>query len=317
MPEQRFEVFGAYPFGGRSSPYAMRSSQLSLNECSKKHRVSVMDSGSSGGNFNHLWMHGLMAGLNKTHTHFMMQASDVHAPAHEGGFTPWLDILIDEMEKYDLAVISAVVAIKDDRGITSCGLGNPKDDWTIWRRFTTQEVEKLPATFDAQDINTAIQNGVIAGDKGTDLSKFPLLHNNQMWVADLRKPFWYELDKQGNFPVYFNFPERIKVLQTPEGPKCIHDRVSEDWFFSRLLHNVGAKTALHHGMKIYHHGEMPYPSWGDWGKCKNGDEETAGTWRTKEIGNGEIPKGGCVEISGTIVRIDADGPVKFRLEQRG
>ena len=66
--------------------------------------------------FNMLWCQAYNARRELGLTHFAMCHSDVHPD--EG----WLDTLLDEMDRTGADVLSAVIAIKDCKGLTSTGL---------------------------------------------------------------------------------------------------------------------------------------------------------------------------------------------------
>src|SRR6266404_8904723 len=64
-------------------------------------------------NFNRLWCDALNSRGEQGWTHFAMLHSDVEA---EPG---WLDTLIAEQQRVQADMVSAVIAIKDGRGLTS------------------------------------------------------------------------------------------------------------------------------------------------------------------------------------------------------
>lgn len=101
--------------------------------------------------FNDHWCRCLNEPIGFTHWH--LQHGDVHP---EGYF---VDELIEEMEKHDLDVIHACVAIKDGRGVTSTAIGPisatkgdfPGSTFATCRKITTRELERLPETFTVED----------------------------------------------------------------------------------------------------------------------------------------------------------------------
>ena len=68
---------------------------------------------------NRLWVQALNERTDHGWTHFAMHHADVQAPAG------WVDTLADEMARVGADVISAVVPIKDYRGLTSTGWRDP------------------------------------------------------------------------------------------------------------------------------------------------------------------------------------------------
>lgn len=246
-----------------------RSAQA-LYLATRHHEVAVIPSLSSGGNFNRLWAEALNMSELGAYTHFAMLHADVY-PMHTMNGDQgarWLDVLVEELEAYGADLISVPIAIKDSRGVTSCGIGDPSDSWRPFRRFTVMDLEKLPPTFDA----------AMAGYPGK-----PLLHNNGMWLADLRKPVFHKPLPNGDCPVYFELFEKLSYDPSqPEGRRWIQKFDSEDWVFSRKLHAIGAKTIITSKVQTVHEGMQLFPNWGGWGDFKHGDEATADKWMSKE-----------------------------------
>jgi hypothetical protein len=175
-------------------------------------------------------------------------------------FTPhFLDVLLDEMIDHNLSFISAAIPIKDARGIISCGVGDP-DSWTPIRRLTSYELQEMPETFDASDM----------GYPG-----YPLLHNDGLFVADLSDERFRTTDKAGNLVCSFQFPRRS--FRHPEHKKWVTEGLSEDFFFSRALHNVGIPSKVTRKLMIAHAGRGLWPSWQPCGEWKQ-DEQTKHKW---------------------------------------
>mgnify|MGYP001558680399 FL=1 len=254
-----------FPSGGNVSYY----SAMAVFKSSDNHNVTIHPSMNSGGNFNNLWAGALNLGQEQKITHFAQLHSDlIVIDTVNGQPAPkWLDVLLDEMDKYDADLISVPIAIKDERGVTSCGIGDPQDPWCPYRRFTVRELgtwPKLPDTFNAADMGY--------GDKF-------LLHNNGMWVADMRKPLWYK-DVNGVSTTVHQFNDQIiRVPQNEVGKQWVYRRESEDWTFSRLLHEIGAKTYITKKVMVNHIGAINFSNWGPWGTYPHGDEDTAPKWR--------------------------------------
>ncbi|OAI39605.1 hypothetical protein AYO40_01185 [Planctomycetaceae bacterium SCGC AG-212-D15] len=223
------------------------------------HKYHRLPSCQSGPNFNQLWTAGLNAGHRKMFTHLAMVHADIKV-YEEDEHNRWADILLAEMDKFDADFISVPVAIKDPRGLTSCGIGDPGTRWNPWRRFCTNELSQMPETFDKDMIGY--------GDKY-------LLHNHALCMWDLRKPIWYETTAEGRAKALFNFSEEIWW----DGTSWNRRQDSEDWAFSRNLWEMGAKTVITRKIKVSHHGQMSFANHGDWGSLKNGDEDTAANWR--------------------------------------
>ena len=148
----------------------------------------------------------------------------------------WLDTLIDELESHDADVMSAVVPIKSEHGLTSTAV----DTGDIWlpRRLTMAEAMELPETFGAEDVGG------------------PLLLNTGLWVADITKP-WVE-------EVCFDFLNRIRRTTTGER---VAECVPEDWLNSRRLNELGCKLMATRKVHLVHNGSADFPNstaWGSW-----------------------------------------------------
>ena len=209
-------------------------------------------SGNGWDDFDVLWMRALTRAAAGELDYFVMLHSDV-APAAN-----WIDTLVSEMERTGADLISAVVPLKDPRGLTSTALSRPEDRWGAFRRLTVKELQMLPPTFDAAD----------CGFDG-----FVLLHNTGCWIADMRRPIFRT--QEGNRTVLdFNFPRQI--VRDEMGYRL--DRESEDWAFSRKLFKLGAKTFATSAVRLSHmDGAVPFPNWGNWGNQVH-DEETRAIW---------------------------------------
>lgn len=244
-----------FPYGG--TPCMGFRTSIALHHASRHHQGFLMGADGSWGNFNQILCVALNAAAEGRITHLAFLHSDI-APQEW-----WVDVLMAELDRLDADMISAVVPIKDPRGVTSCGIGDPDNPWHPLKRFTMQEVwETLPETFDA-------------GDAGYDPAQFPLLHNDGCFVADLRKPFWRTVNADGELLAAFNFPRRIILGDDgnfrPEGE-------SEDWYWSRRLFELGAKTYITRLVRLVHTGPFDFPNDGPWGTYTHGDEDTAARW---------------------------------------
>lgn len=261
-----YNVIVGLPLGGHVSAHALHQCENSIRNCTKRHEATLIHAAGSAGNFNDLLGRAFSAALNDGATHFARIDADIEVVDYQ----PWLDILIGELDWYDLDFIANVVPIKDDRGIVSCGIGRPNDKWHPELRFTTKDVSALPETFSAADVGHP--------------DKY-LLHNTGLFVMDLRKPLWFKADADGVLPAFFEFHERLVRRDN----QIFHEMESEDWAFSRRLHEIGAKTMATKKIALRHHGEWPFQSNAVWGWEK--DKQTTGTWsRPQEVPTNEPPK---------------------------
>ncbi len=227
---------------------------------SLKHQVVRIPSCEAGPNFNAIWVGALNAGMKGEYTHLSMIHADLTVLEKEEGLR-WLDILAQEMDGVDADFISTPIAIKDARCLTSCGIGDPKNPWCPWRRFTIKELGKLPVTFNAQ------------------MAGYPekyLLHNNGLCLWDLRKELWYDtLGPEKRCRCTFNFREEIRLVDGA-WTRFVE---SEDWAYSRDLWRMGARTYLTRRVQVLHHGSMTFSNQGEEGLYQEGDEDTASNWR--------------------------------------
>jgi hypothetical protein len=184
-------------------------------------------------NFNTLWA----AALNLAHSgervdYFAMQHADVEPEDW------WLDALIDEMEARDLDVLGTVVPIKDRKGLTSLALG--RDDGDTWRvlcRLTMAEAHALPETFTSEDCG------------------HPLLLNTGLWVC--------RFSEEWARKVRFTINDRI--VQMPDG-RYVPQTEPEDWYFSRLCHELGMRIGATRKIKLAHRGGIAFHSDQVWGE---------------------------------------------------
>jgi hypothetical protein len=242
----RASIMLGFPSGGSLTLGASRG--LWVDSLGPEHDVTVYPSECSAGNFNQLWCMALnvCSGPQPKHTHFAMLHGDITPPAG------WLATLLAEMERVGADLISAAPAIKDLRGMTSAGIGgNAVEPWQPTRRFTVKELAKLPQTFRAADFGYP--------DK-------PLWHNNGCWLADLRKPVWYQADADGNAPVFFEYLERVRR----QGAGWVYEWISEDWQFSRRMHAAGVNSWITQ-IPLRHKGSLDYINVGDWGQEHDDD----------------------------------------------
>jgi predicted O-methyltransferase YrrM len=183
-------------------------------------------------NFNQLWCDALnLKASGKPLDYFAM----LHADVEPQDF--WLDSLVDELEAKRLDVLGAVVPIKDTQGLTSLALAHPTGDpWRIKGRLTMREVYDLPETFTSKDVGA------------------PLLLNTGCWVC--------KFDLEWARQVRFTINDRIVL--GPDG--TYRPQVEpEDWYFSRLCHELGLKVGATRKIALSHAGEARYRNTHPWG----------------------------------------------------
>jgi hypothetical protein len=184
--------------------------------------------------FNNLWtcLHNLQA----------VQGFDYVALLHDD-IQPdygWVDTLVAEMGDADF--ISAVVPIKDDRGLTSTATYQG-DIWDF-KRLTMREVAGLPVTFGAEEVG---------GN---------LLLNTGCCVLRMRGP-WLE------HPEQFCFESRERLDR--RNGQWIASVISEDWLWTDKLRQAGAKLVATRKVALAHEGGHDYRNdsiWGRWSSDK-------------------------------------------------
>lgn len=227
-----------------------------LFRASERHDVRIQNVASSNlaGGFNTIWCAALNGYLDGEITHVAFLHADI-APDD-----CWVDKLIEVMDERGVSLVSSISPIKDSRGLTSSGIGYPGVSWSPLRRFTMREVSQFPESFNVDDIGFP---GMV------------LLHNTGCWVADLRDPLFQSRNEKDEATAYFTLRDRV-VLH--EG-RWLSQAESEDWFFSRRLHELGVKTCMTRRVGLTHVGWNGYRNdfaWGEWSE----DEQTAPLWKT-------------------------------------
>lgn len=223
-------VFLGMPGYGSVSMPAARGYFLA----STMHQVDFGYSQSSllANGFNQLWC----AALNRQAKlgdvdYFAMQHADIEP--NPG----WLDAIIDELESNDLDILGVVAPIKDQHGLTSIAVGDESTNWRVKCRLTMKEVFQLPETFTSDDIDGQ------------------LLLNTGLWVCRFN-PNWVT-------KVHFEINDRI--IQDTKTGLYRPEVEPEDWFFSRLCHELGLKIGCTRKVKLLHRGEQAFTNAAPWG----------------------------------------------------
>lgn len=181
--------------------------------------------------FNLLYAHALNERKNGI-THFCLLHDDiVPAPL-------WLDSMLQIMDSRNADVLSVVVPLKTEQGLTSTALDLPVDEqdahWSV-KRLTLKE---------------------IYSDFAPTFTHDKLLVNTGLMLVDLRKP-WVE-------NIWFAFEDRIiPDAKLPGNFKAVG--VSEDWFFSRRARELGAKLYATREIGVRHAGTAEYSNTSAWG----------------------------------------------------
>jgi hypothetical protein len=241
-------IFLAQPHYGAIDPGAARGFHA---WASRRDGVEVIFADAGGSllarTFNTLWVHAMASAEKGLITHFAMLHSDIQP----GQF--WLDTLLEEMASTKADIVSAVVPIRDKRGLTTTAIDNPASRWQPERRLTMHEVMQLPETFSAHDLAVA----------GLNPHNHGLLVNTGCWICSMIRP-WVLGDWTQNKPLQFTINDRVYKL--PNGQWGV-DVESEDWYFSREAARWGANIVATRKVTIGHIGQHTYSNesaWGTW-----------------------------------------------------
>lgn len=184
--------------------------------------------------FNELWTMALnMQDEGQPITHFVMLHADIVPEPM------WAEKLLNELTTHRADVVSAVVPIKTQEGLTSTAIDGESEPWKVEKRLSMHEVMGLPTTFTAADCG------------------FPgrrLLVNTGCWIADFTKAWRRD--------VHFEISDRI--VRKPTG-KYVAETVPEDWAFSRTLARLGCKVMATRAVRLTHGGKIDYPNSEAWG----------------------------------------------------
>lgn len=182
-------------------------------------------------NFNRLWVYALNAVHQGEHVEYFAMLHDDIGPEPY-----WLDILINELEEKNLDVLSAVVPIKDRRGITSTALAG-NIPWVQFSKLTMHDVYQLPETFTEKDVGR------------------PLLLNTGCWVMKWNQEICRQLKFEIRDRVVFN--TQLGCYQSQTEP--------EDWHFSRQCNELGLKIGATRKVRLEHAGAMKFTNDHVWG----------------------------------------------------
>jgi len=245
---QRAHVLVAMPVSGGETEI---SSALSAAvRAAERTLVSIKPEGGSclPHVFNRLWVEGLGRAGNP-YTHFAMLHNDVEAAPN------WVDTLIDEMDATGAVVMSAVVGIKDPKGVTSTGVGSPDDEYD-YRRITATELHKLPETFGLSHI---AMSGIWPAEYTAGKR---LLVNTGCWITRLDWPGWHAKDADGFLKFFFE--QRCRIQVWPDGHYC-PEFSPEDWRMSRYVAREGGLVMATRKIRTVHYGKYGFASNSRWG----------------------------------------------------
>lgn len=196
----------------------------------------------------------LVAALNASRVFKMKWFAMLHADIEPEPF--WLDKLIDIAESRDADLVSALVPLKDDRGLTSTGIGTSGSRRVEFRLTQSQlHSEGFPATFSATECLTALDK--LPGDLriATSIPDPILFVNTGCFIVRLDRD-WMQSGK-----VWFSNDDWIEMKDGQWRTRCF----SEDWKFSQLIHDCGGLVLATQAVKVTHKGNAIFPSDKTWG----------------------------------------------------
>ena len=155
----------------------------------------------------------------------------------------WLDVLSSDMQVENLAVISAVAAIKSDQGITSVAVDTSD---VFPRRLTLKEIHNGPP--------------VLTNEKCKRIYGKALLINTGMMVWDMKvmRPIAHEMP--------FEFKDCFALENTPDGIVQRPQFIPEDWLMSKRLDERGIAYGATRNVPTIHKGSYEFDSAKVWGE---------------------------------------------------
>jgi hypothetical protein len=211
-------IFLAVPCYGGIYPEVAAAIQTA----STQHNVAVqyLDGSNLPFTFQTLWNRALNSRATGRWDYFAMLHADISAPPG------WLDRLVEEITAHDADVVSQVVPIKDDSGLTSTGVLNEAG---VVEQYSIDQVKWMPETWS------------VPADKGR------LAINTGMWICDFRKP-WVE-----NITFHLHTDNRRLEDGTFQAVT-----LSEDWDASAAMHEMGLKVMATKRVAIKHFGKKAW-----------------------------------------------------------
>jgi hypothetical protein len=179
--------------------------------------------------FNCLWASMLN---DPAFTHFAMIHSDV---CPDPG---WLDVLLAELDATGADLVSAVVPLKNGRGLTSTAL-DTGDPWCP-RRLSLAEIWERDETW----------------------TEPGLLLNTGLWVC-----------RRGDWCERVQFRQQDRVRRGPSGTFEVHT-IPEDWDFTRQVREHGGRVYATRKVHLYHE-RREFHTAKPWGQWKTDEEYVA------------------------------------------
>lgn len=199
-------------------------------------------------NFNLL----LCDALNAREAEGIRWMAMIHADIQAAPF--WLDTLIAEAEAHDADLMSAVVAIKDHRGLTTTAIGDPANPWTPFCRLTLTQIldDEFPETFDIDAARRALAD--LPGDLRMDVPANATLDVNVGCMV-------YRIDRPWATKIHFEVRNRI----VEKDGQFEAEFQSDDWLFAKAVAAAGGRVFATRKVKTIHRGGGNYGNDTKWG----------------------------------------------------
>lgn len=178
-------------------------------------------------NFNMLLCEAINRG---EHTHFAMLHADIF-PAQG-----WLTRMHDIMERTGADILSVVMPLKNDKGLTSIGLCEEETVPLKVKRLTMNEIYQREETFTDPHI----------------------IVNTGLMLINLKAPFMSHVGRGLQFRV------TDQILKLDDGRLHAYGG-SEDWLFSLDARGLGAKIFVTREVSAAHIGGASWPNDHAWG----------------------------------------------------
>lgn len=207
----------------------------------------------------------LCEALNMRKTYNLRYFAMLHSDIHPEEF--WLDKLIDEADLYNADFMSAVVPLRDARGLTSTGMSDPDDPWQPACRLTLRQLRHpdFPETFDTEMCREALEK--LPEELRLSLPEgSELLNNTGCMLLRIDRP-WSE-------KIFFHKHDTIIFEDNMWQPMSW----TEDWLLSQELHEAGAKVMSTRKVTLGHVGNTaPF-----WNNEEYGQAIDTDTWTTRK-----------------------------------
>jgi hypothetical protein len=248
----RQNVLLTCPLYGRNIDFA--AAKALWRTASRMHQIEVCKQGASllAMNCNILWCTALNYRHSKNLQWFAMLHSDIEPQDY------WLDTLIEQAERYGADLMSAVVPLKDAKGLTSTAVARPGTRYGNFCRLTQQQVRhpQFPDTFGINELADALAR-LPETLAMPNLPREALLVNTGCFVCRIDRP-WCER-------VWFEQLDAIEFRDGLWGPMF----QSEDWQFSRRVAEEGGKVMATRLVNVVHYGIGEFPSHAIWGQPRD------------------------------------------------